>query len=340
MNGPRRSTLTDVAQLAGVDKAVVSRVVNADPLLAIRPETRARVEAAIKELDYRPNVAARTLRTARTGTIGLFIPDFANPVYAEIITGAESAALAHGQLLVTGSSSVTGHRAQAYLDLLGQGRVDGLLLAGDPVSVQEKEALDAFGLPYLFLNRRDPGVDRYVVLDDVAAAAMATSRLLDLGHTRIAHIAGTASADTAARRLAGYEQALRSRGLPVEADLVVTADYTPQGGADAVRRLLATGARPSAVFVANVASAIGVLRALQEAGLDVPRDMSVVAVHDLPLAAHLAPPLTTVRMPLRELGARAIELLLSSDPSAAITEVVASPIELVERESTAPPRGR
>jgi LacI family transcriptional regulator len=340
VNGPRRSTLTDVAQLAGVDKAVVSRVVNADPLLAIRPETRARVEAAIKELDYRPNVAARTLRTARTGTIGLFIPDFANPVYAEIITGAESAALAHGQLLVTASSSVTRHRAQTYLDLLGQGRVDGLLLAGDPVSPREKEALDAFGLPYLFLNRRDPGVDRYVVLDDVRAAAMAVTRLLDLGHTRIAHIAGPASADTAARRLAGYEQALRSRGLPVETDLVVTADYTPQGGADAVRRLLATGVRPSAVFVANVASAIGVLRALQDAGLAVPRDVSVVAVHDLPLAAHLAPPLTTVRMPLRELGARAIELLLSADPSAAITEVVASPIELVERESTAPPRDR
>ena len=340
MNTPRRSTLTDVAQLAGVDKAVVSRVVNADPLLAIRPETRARVEAAIKELGYRPNVAARTLRTARTGTIGLFIPDFANPVYAEIITGAESAALAHGQLLVTASSSVTGHRAQTYLDLLGQGRVDGLLLAGDPVSPQEKEALDAFGLPYLFLNRRDPGIERYVLLDDGRAATMAVTHLLDLGHTRIAHIAGPASADTAARRLAGYEQALRSHGLPVEPGLVVAADYTPQGGADAVRRLLAAGTEPSAVFVANVASAIGVLRALQDAGLDVPRDMSVVAVHDLPLAAHLAPPLTTVRMPLRELGARAIELLLSAEPSAAITEVVASPIELVVRESAGVPRPR
>jgi LacI family transcriptional regulator len=340
VNGQRRITLADVAELAGVDKAVVSRVVNADPLLAIRPETRARVEAAIKQLDYRPNVAARTLRTARTGTVGLFIPDFANPVYAEIITGAESAALAHGQLLVTGSSSVTGHRAQTYLDLLGQGRVDGLLLAGDPVTPREQQALDSFGLPYLFLNRRHPGVERYVVLDDERAAAMAVTHLLDLGHSRIAHVAGPARADTAARRRAGYEQALRGHGLPVEDDLVVIADYTPQGGAEAVRRLLATGVEATAVFVANVASAIGVLQALRDAGLDVPADISVIAVHDLPLAAYLAPPLTTVRMPLRELGARAVEMLLAADPSAPITEVVAQPIELVVRGSTAAPERR
>ena len=337
MTGQRRTTLADVAERAGVDKAVVSRVVNADPLLMIRPETRARVEAAIKELDYRPNVAARSLRTARTGTLGLFIPDFANPVYAEIITGAASAALAHGQLLVTGSSSVTGRRTQSYLDLLGQGRVDGLLLAGDPVSPREQEALDAFGLPYLFVNRRNPGIDRYVILDDGQAAAMAVTHLIELGHTRIAHIAGPGRADTATRRRAGYEQALRSHGLSVDDDLVVTADYTPEGGAEAVRQLLASGVDPTALFVANVASAIGVLRALRDAGKDVPGDVSVIAVHDLPLVGYLAPPLTTVRMPLRELGARAVDLLLATDPSAPITEVVTTPIELVVRQSTAPP---
>ena len=339
MNSPRRVTLADVAQLAGVDKAVISRVVNADPLLVIRPETRARVEAAIKELDYRPNIAARTLRTTRSGTVGLFIPDFANPVYAEIITGAESAALAHGQLLVTGSSSVAGVKAQTYLDLLGQGRVDGLLLAGDPVTPREQETLDTLGLPYLFLNRRNPGIDRYVILDDGHAAAMAVTHLLDLGHTRIAHVAGPAGADTAARRRAGYEQALRSRGVPVDDELVVAADYTPQGGADAVRRLLDQGVEATALFVANVASAIGVLQALRDGGRRVPEDTSVIAVHDLPLAAYLAPPLTTVRMPLRELGALAIELLLGADPSAPITEVVRSPIELVVRQSTAQPGG-
>jgi LacI family transcriptional regulator len=338
VSGQRRVTLADVAQLAGVDKAVVSRVVNADPLLVIRPDTRERVEAALKKLDYRPNAAARTLRTARTGTVGLFIPDFANPVYAEIITGAEAAALAHGQLLVTGSSSVSGHGPQTYLDLIGQWRVDGLLLAGDPLTPQQQVVLDTLGLPYLFLNRRSPGADRYVILDDGRAAAMAVTHLLDLGHTRIAHIAGPASADTAGRRRAGYEEALLSRGEQVYEQLVLTADYTPAGGAAAARQLLASDVRATAVFVANVASAVGVLGALRDGGVDVPGDMSVIAVHDLPLVAHLTPPLTTVRMPLRELGARAIELLLAADPSAPITEVVRAPIELIERGSTAPPR--
>ncbi|MBE1532025.1 LacI family DNA-binding transcriptional regulator [Actinomadura algeriensis] len=333
----RRVTLADVARKAGVDKAVVSRVVNADPLLNIRPETRARVNAALKELDYRPNVAARSLRTAKAGTVGLFIPDFANPVYAEIITGAETAAADLGCALMVGSSTA-GRGARSYLDLLGQGRVDGLLLAGGTITGEEQATLADRGLPWLFVNRRGPGSGRHVILDDVLGARVAVDHLLDLGHRRIAHVGGPPGADTAHRRHDGYATALRSAGLEEDPRLVVQDVYGPDGGVQAVRLLLDGPEPPTAMFVANVASAIGVLSALRARGVSVPEEMSVVAVHDLPLAEHLIPPLTTVRMPLRALGARATKLLLSVPADHPVEEVVREPIELVVRQSTAGPR--
>ncbi|GAA1550569.1 LacI family DNA-binding transcriptional regulator [Kribbella sancticallisti] len=335
-----RVTISDVAARAGVDKAIVSRVVN-DKAVSIRPETRERVLLAIRELGYRRNMAARSLRTASTGAVGLFIPDFANPVYAEIITGAETAALARGYVLMVGSSAGAGHRTKDYLEALGEGRVDGLLLAGGPISPAEQQTLDAQGVPWLLVNRRGRSTTRHVVLDDDRAAQVAVGHLLDLGHRRIAHVAGPAGADTARRRREGYRKALRAAGIEPEASLVAAADYTPAGGFEAASALLASGRPPTALFVANVASAIGVLTAVRERGLSVPDDISVVAVHDLPLAEHLVPALTTVRMPLRSLGARATELLLETDPRRPVAEVVRDPIDLVIRRSTArPPRRR
>jgi LacI family transcriptional regulator len=328
--------MSDVAALARVDKAVVSRVVNDDKVLSIRPETRERVLAAIRQLGYRRNMAARSLRTARTGTLGLFIPDFANPVYAEIITGAETEALARGCVLMVGTSTVGGRETKDYLEVLGEGRVDGLLLAGGPITPAEQETLSSLGIPWLLVNRRGSTTARHVILDDTRAALVGVQHLLELGHQRIAHIGGPAGADTARRRRAGYRKALRQYGLVPDPDLDVVADYTPDGGAEATAALLAGGARPTAIFVANVASAIGVLTALRNAGLSVPDDVSVIAVHDLPLADHLVPALTTVRMPLRRLGARAAELLLTTEPGDLISEVVRDPIELIIRRSTAP----
>ncbi|WP_422771103.1 LacI family DNA-binding transcriptional regulator [Plantactinospora sp. WMMC1484] len=334
---PRRSTLADVAALAQVDRSVVSRLINNDPALSIRESTRKRVLDAIAMLGYRPHAAARSLRTARTRTLGLLIPDFANPVYAEIIKGAEQAAAAVGSALVTGSASAGGN-AQTYLSLLGDGRVDGLLLATG-ISTAEEAELARLRLPWLLLNRSGEG-HRHVTLDDERAAAIAVEHLVALGHTRIGHLAGPRGADTARRRRAGYTRAVRRAGLAAESGLVVAADYTAEGGATAMTRLLRLPQPPTAVFVANVASAIGALHAAQEHRVRVPGDVSVIAVHDLPLAAYLAPPLTTVRMPLVRLGARAVELLLGSDPDAPITETVREPIELVLRDSTAPAGSR
>ncbi|MCG5212867.1 LacI family DNA-binding transcriptional regulator [Streptosporangium sp. KLBMP 9127] len=327
-----RVTLTDVAALARVDRAVISRVVNKDPTLSIRPETRERVLAAIEQLGYRPNVAARSLRTARAYMFGLFIPDFANPVYAEIIKGAEAEAAAQGCVLVTGSATAAG--LGGYLDRLGQGRIDGLLLAGAGDESGLAARLDDAAIPWIMLNHRSRAVRRYVVLDDERAAALAVEHLVSLGHRRIAHLAGPAGADTAARRSAGYAAAMRDAGLP--AGLVVAADYTPAGGAVAMAALLAAAEPPTAVFVANVASAIGAMGAVRTAGLEIPRDVSIVAVHDLELAGHLHPALTTVRMPLTELGRRGVTLLGSLGPDDVVAEVLDGPIELIRRDSTAP----
>jgi LacI family transcriptional regulator len=318
---------------------VVSRVINDDPNLSVRPETRTRVQETIDKLGYRPNAAARSLRTARAYMYGLFIPDFANPVYAEIIKGAEQAAGQLGYGLMTASSNGVRIGLRHYLDLLGQGRVDGLLFAGEE-SGHELEQLRASKVPWVLVNRRAEGSQRYVILDDEQGSQLAVDHLVSLGHRRIAHLAGPEGADTARRRRAGYTSAMAAAGLDVAPGHIAHADYTPAGGAAAMHELLSTPRPPTAVFVANVASAVGALHAGHTRGLSVPRDVSVIAVHDMALASHLVPSLTTVRMPLEELGRRALELLAQRGPEEAITEVVTDPVEVVIRESTGPPRRR
>ncbi|MDO8188186.1 LacI family DNA-binding transcriptional regulator [Conexibacter sp. JD483] len=332
-------TLLDVATRAGVDRSVVSRVLSDDPRLSIRDETRARVLAAVRELDYRPNALARSLRTRRADTYGLLIPDFGNPVYASIIQGAEAAAIARDCVLMTGSVGAGPAQAAHHLDVIGRGRVDGLLLAGDHTAGASLEELDRRGIPWLLVNRRLPRARRWVVLDDEEAAGLAVRHLIGLGHERIAHVAGPRDADTARRRMRGWRTAMRAAGLSTPASAAVVSDYTPEGGAAATRELLTRRDRPTAILVANIAAAIGTLAVCGELGVSVPGELSVVAVHDLALAAFLRPALTTVRTPLEKLGERAIELLASTAPDAPIEEVVTGSLELVDRGSTAPPRG-
>jgi LacI family transcriptional regulator len=339
-SGTRRTTIGDVARHARVDKAIVSRIVNADRRLSVRPETRARVEAAIAELHYVPNSTARTLRTSKTRTFGLLIPDFANPVYAEIIAGAEMAAAREGFVLMTASTAThvsTSDRPTRYLDILDRDRIDGLLIAGGHQDSRALNRLTEVGLPWLIVNNRDTSLKRYVALDDRRAAFMATNHLLGLGHRAIAHIAGPDDSETAARRLAGYQDAMAGAGLPVDEWQIQRADYTPQGGFDAALELVRHSRAMTGLFVANVSSAVGAIDALHRNGIEVPRDVSVIGLHDHALAMHLVPSLTTVRMPLRELGERSVELLRTTEPSAPVEEILDGPIEIIVRDSTAPP---
>jgi DNA-binding LacI/PurR family transcriptional regulator len=333
MTSPKRVTLTDVAKLARVDKSVVSRVINDDDRLVIKPQTRDRVLAAIEELRYHPNAAARSLRTAQSGTYGLLIPDFANPIYAEIIKGAEQAAAARDAVLLTGT--IIEDHPERYVRMLASGRVEGLLLASDKLPAEAVEALRNTGRPIVSVNQRVPGVERMILADDERASALVVRHLTDLGHERIAHIRGPRNSDTARRRLNGYRGALRAAGLTPDPALVAGDDYTSEAGANAMRELLALPERPTAVLVANVAAAVGALTAARQLGVRVPEDVSVATIHDIPLVANLAPALTTVRMPLAEMGRQGMLALFGEDPGSGRT-VVRAETELIVRESTSP----
>jgi LacI family transcriptional regulator len=332
-----RVTLVDVARLAKVDRSVVSRVLSGDPRLNVRDETRERVLAAVARLDYRPNAIARSLRTRRAETFGLLIPNWTNPVYGSIIRGAEAAAAARDLVLLTGSLDGTAHDPDRYIKTLSRGRVDGLLLSGSEAGADLVRWLGERRIPWLLVNRRIPGARRWVAIDDQRAAKVAVDHLVELGHRRIGHIAGPRGSDTALRRLSGYRSALRAAGLEPREELIVASDYSSRGGAAAVRALMAVTPRPTAVLAGNFAGGMGALAALHEDGIDVPGEVSIVAVHDLDLAAYLHPALTTVRTPLEELGRRAIDLLADAEPDAEIREVISGSIEVVARGSTARP---
>lgn len=329
----RRVTMADVAAHANVDRAVVSKVLSNDPTLNIRDDTRQRVLQAVEALRYRPNAVARGLRTARAGAFGLVIPDFSNPAFTEIIAGAELAAARHRSVLLTSSAAT--FAVDQYVDLLEPGRVDGLLLTNIVLDAHTVERLQRLNVPWLILNYQDPDHQRYLILDDEHAAILAMQHLISLGHRRIAHLAGPKSNDTSRRR-AGYFAALSDAGISHDPHLLVETTLTSAGGADAMRTLLTQPDPPTAVFIVNLTTAIGALSSARQLGWKIPNNLSAIAVHDLPLAAYLEPPLTTVRMPLSELGRRGIEILVTAPDT--IAEVITSPIELVLRGSTGPPK--
>jgi LacI family transcriptional regulator len=339
VNGPRpsvrrRVTITDVAKLARVDPSLVSRVVNDDERLVIRDETRARVLAAVQDLHYHPNAAARSLRTNHSGTLGLLIPDFANPIYAEIIKGAEQAATERRSVLLTGTAFPD--RPERYVELLASGQVEALILASDRIAPAAIQAMMATRRPLVSINLAIAGIPRSIVADDARASRIAMEHLLTLGHLRIAHIRGPASSDTARRRLSGYRRALRAAGLELDPTLVVGAGYTTEDGVLAMHQLLGLPRRPTAVLVANVAAAIGALSAARREGVRVPHDISLVAIHDIALASYLSPALTTVSLPLAEMG-RASVLAALTEGGADGQRIVRGPMGLIVRESTGHP---
>jgi LacI family transcriptional regulator, galactose operon repressor len=326
--------MKDVAAEAGVDTSLVSRLLNADQTLSVRPETEERVMAAVRRLAYRPNTAARTLKTARTMALGMVIPDLSNVIYAEIARGAGDRAAAAGYVLL-----ISGAAAEVRTEIL-EDRVDGLLYA--VATAQSVPDLDVPGAPPgILINRRGPASSPSVVVDDRAGVALATRYLLSLEHSRIAHVAGPQDVDTARRRRRGYVDAMTAAGLDVPAELTVESTFDEEGGAASTAALLRVTPRPTAIVAANSNAAVGAMAAVREAGLSVPQDVSVVGLHDIPHASYLNPALTTVRMPLAEMGGRAVDLLLgmiAGDPGGAV--MVTTPPELIVRASCGPPAGR
>lgn len=340
MTRPRQARLADVAKLAGVGTSITSRVLNDDPTVSIRPETRERILAAARELDYRPNMLARGLRLARTMTLGIIVNLTYYHEVAEIIVATERAAGAAGYVtLIVDAQDFVG-RGEAYHRLIFERRVDGLLVASALVTDTVVRDLAAADLPFVLVNRRLRGSGPSVSTDDAAGVALGVQHLLELGHRRIGYLAGPMTADVVKRRLAGFRHGLRAAGLDARAADVVECSLDDESVIRATTRLLSRVDRPTAFVVWSPTAAIPALAATRRLGLRIPEDVSVVAYSDTRIAEYLDPPLTTVQMPVTEMAKDAVDVLLQLiDGEAPGNVIVRTPPELIERGSTAPPPG-
>ena len=333
-----RRTITDVARLAGVHPSTVSRALHrAD--FPVGAETRRRVLAAVQRLEYRPSAVARGLRLRRTRTLGMLVPDITNPFFPPIIRGAEEAARDRGYELVLCNTDDETEREKASLRVLRERQADGLLIATSRMADATLASVRRERFPFVLVNRgsrvaEDPAVE----VNNARAAAEIVAHLVLLGHTRIAHIAGPLGTTTGAERAAGYRDALRDRGLPVDATLIAeAAAYSEDAGYVAARALLDMA--PTAIFAANDLLALGALRAAREKGVRVPLDLSLVGINDIPMVGLIDPPLTTARVPQREMGAIAARILISLLEHEPVRERhVRLEAELVVRRSTGVPR--
>lgn len=298
----------DVARCAGVSPTTVSRVVNNH--VNVSRATRERVKRAIAELNYIPNALARSLKQARSDLIALIITDISSPFFTDVACGAEDAARMAGLSLVLGNSGEDPAIEAEYLRVMGERRVDGVILVPTDRAADALSRSLPIGIPVVLFDRHVPGVDADVVYCDTRTGTYVLCRhLLALGHRRIAIVGGMPPVETWGERVDGYEAALRDAGIPLSADLVIPGDYKGGGGVAAARELLARGERPDAIIAANAQVAIGVLNALGAAGCRVPEDVGVAAIDDPFPSSTFWPRLTVVEQPGYEMGKAAVELL-------------------------------
>jgi LacI family transcriptional regulator len=331
-----RPTIYDVARLAGVSTATVSRSLNGTGQIA--PGTRAAIDAAVEQLGYRPNTIARSLVTKSTQTIALLLPDITNPFYAALVSGIQQRALEAGYTMLLCTTEGDPEREEQYLSVLRAKQVDGALVDGLVLPPDRVARFVADGFPIVCLDRDvDSASVPLVQVDNRLGAKLATEHLLSLGHTRVAHVAGAPELGISEQRVAGYREALAEAGIEPDPALVAVGSFTVEGGYEAAKSLLADGS-PTAVFAANDLSAIGVLNAIAESGRRVPADVSVVGFDDLHLSAYTTPPLTTIHQPALEIAERAMQLLLDLSNGRKVRRLrhVLEPA-LVVRGSTAPP---
>jgi DNA-binding LacI/PurR family transcriptional regulator len=333
----RSIKLSDVAQRAGVSPTLVSRILNHDPTLHTREQTRTKVLAAVKELGYVPHASARALRGAHVGAVGLMLHDTASPIFHDVVAGAQEVLGDHGVALLLADVPSDDASTDRFRSLLHAGRIDGMLVQGG----HDTNLPLTDGVPTVIVNDSSEEFPS-VRLQDEDAANLATQHLVDLGHTNIWYLGGEAG-HTTGRRFNGYTSALPQGSTPVS----LPGQWNAQAGHDIVVQNFGPqapdGARPTGLVVGNVIEAIGVLSGLAEIGITVPEDMSIVAIHDAWAAAFLTPPLTVVELPLRQLGRvaaqAALDVIDGKSPGEQVVEE--PPPMLVERSSTAtPPAGR
>jgi LacI family transcriptional regulator len=332
------STLSDVAALAGVSVSAVSRVLSNAPSSRVSGATRQRIEDAARVLNYHPNFAARALKFSRTNVVALVVPDLTNAIFSELMRGVEEAAAELGYMVLLARAESMQPAAATMAKLIGEGRVDGVLVqVGDSMTTDDLAGIIDGRVPAVLINSRREDHVGSVILPDEAGVAVAIDHLVALGHKDIGLVNGLPATDSAKRRHGGFEQAMSAAGLAVNPEFVTSFGYEPQQGRAALRALAQLSVRPTALVVANVNAALGLLVEARVLGIRVPDELSVVAIHDAWTAENAWPPLTTVRMPLYELGKRSMTAIFDRISAEAIDDVVVvdPPPVLVLRESTA-----
>lgn len=331
-----RLKLEDIGRMAGVSRATVSRVVNGEQ--NVRPEVRERVEDVIRQTGYTPNAAARSLVSKRTGVIGLVIPSrvhslFEDPYFAQLIQGITLASNRAGTTLSLFLFQSEAEERELYPRVVESGFLDGIIITatrmGDPLLAR----VTSRGIPLVMIGRPDIDDVSYVDVDNSGGATEAARHLVDIGCRRIGTIAAPTNTTTGRDRLDGFLTGLSDCGRPFDTDLRTDGEFSEPGGHDAMLELLDRGV--DGVFAASDAMALGALRALRERGLDAPGDVALVGFDGFTASQNSVPPLTTVRQPVADTAANAVEVLTRLI-SGELTEPTATvlPVELVVRATT------
>nr|WP_156281592.1 catabolite control protein A [Paenibacillus sp. NEAU-GSW1] len=333
-----RSTVTvtiyDVAREAGVSMATVSRVVNNNP--NVKPATRKKVFEAIERLGYRPNAVARGLASKKTTTVGVVIPDISNAIFAEVARGIEDIANMYHYNIILCNADKRKDKEIRVINTLLEKQVDGLLFMGGAVTDEHMQAFKTANVPIVLCATTDengeiPSVD----INHENAAYDAVRKLIDLGHKRIAMISGTLQDPANGyARFQGYKRALEEAGIGHNESLVRVGNYRYESGADAMKYFLELSERPTAVFAATDEMAIGAIHSIQDNGLKVPEDFSVISVDNSRMASMVRPQLTTVAQPMYDIGAVSMRLLTKLMKKETVDQSkVILPHEIIVRQS-------
>jgi DNA-binding LacI/PurR family transcriptional regulator len=333
----KRASIKDIARLAGVAHSTVSRALRSSPL--VNAETARRIRLLAEQSGYRPSAAARSLVTRRSATVGVVVTNIADPFAAEAVLGIEDAATGHDYAVILANSNGEAERELKVARAFEERRVDGIIVTSSRVGAIYAEQLSAARVPIVLLNNQHPSEFMHSVMIGNAGASLAATRhLIALGHRRIAYIGDRNGCQSDAERFGGYRAALDDAGLAFRPEYVIHGDGRPEGGTAAMCALLDLVPAPTAVFCYNDMTALGALRAAADRGVGVPASLSVAGFDDLFFARYCAPPLTTVRQPMREMGRLAFEILLKLAGGDSAPPSVKVPGQLIVRQSTAPPR--